>query len=89
VGPRLGAPRVGSHQALLHGEDQVLGRSHGPRSCGVGLPEPDLERANGRRQRRRDRSLLHEPQLLDPIEQPVGLRQQAPPVEFGLQGVGL
>ena len=88
VRARLGASRIGCHQALLDREHQVLGRSHGPRPRGVSLSKPQLERANRRGQRGRHGPLLHEPELLNPLEQPVGLGQQPSAVKLGLREVG-
>jgi hypothetical protein len=56
----LGIERIGTHQALLHGEDEQLGSSN--RSGVGGLPaDPLLEGSNRFAQCRRDPDFVGEP----------------------------
>jgi hypothetical protein len=86
VRPRLGVPRVGGHQAGLDGEDQVVCCSDGARTVGGDASQLQQERADGLAQQGRARSLVGQPQLLDALEEAVGLDHHAAAVGFG--GVG-
>jgi hypothetical protein len=77
---------VGSHQAALHREHQVVGGPDGPRTVGGDPAQSELQRPDVVRQVRRAGRLVGQPQVLDPLEQRVGLGQHLAPVDLGGAG---
>jgi hypothetical protein len=88
VAGRPGVFRVGRHQALLDGEDQLLSRiERGRRNRRIAAPEADLQRPDRFSQSKRGFGLVVQAQSFEVVEQEVGLREQDP--SLGLRRHGL
>jgi hypothetical protein len=88
VGARLGIARVGRHQPLLNGEDEIVsGPDAGRRGGRFAPPEPALELSDGLPKLVRHGAAVLQSKLLYPPEQLVRLRQQVPAMHLGLSPV--
>jgi hypothetical protein len=76
--------RVGGHDPLLDGEDQVMRRVEGGRREGwVAAAEPDLQGSDGFAQTDGHLVLVPEAEILDFVQQIVGLGEEQTPARVG------
>jgi hypothetical protein len=75
--------RVGRHEPGLGREDQVVGGADGPGPVRGHAAQAEVERPDVVGQVSRADGPVRQPQLLDPLQQRVGLGQHPPPVDLG------